>query len=181
MTSSRTPRLRLFRVNSPAKRVKYIGLQVKRALRDPNDLPLLRRLVINDMIRGCGDRDDRCHMTAVFDWWKKNLPYIPDPVGLDLYQTPLEALRAGGGDCDCHVIATCSSLALIGVPVGARVIRTLPAEGSEWHVYGLCGLPRGNPAAMIPIDTTWPQAAGPGAEFDPSRCAYRKDWMFDLR
>jgi len=154
---------------------------VLKALRDPVELPELRRLVIGQMIRGCQDRDDACHLRRVYEWWRGNLAYIPDPVGLDLYPTPLEALRAGGEDCDGHVIAVCASLACIGYTVGCRVIRTRADVGSQWHIYALAGMPRSAPTSFVPLDTTWQGAAAPGDELPAHLCSYRKDWVFDLR
>jgi hypothetical protein len=142
---------------------------------------VLRKLVVGQMIKGCPDRDDFCHLRRVYEWWRDHLAYIPDPVGIDLYPTPLEALRVGGEDCDGHVIAVCASLAAIGFAVGCRVIRTRPDIGSQWHVYSIAGIPRSGPAEMVPLDTTWQGASGPGDELPAAMCAYRKDWLFDLR
>lgn len=173
--------MRFHVVHSPAQRVKLIGKQVKAALRDPEELEIFRRIVINEMIRNCGDRDDLCQVTAVWQWWRRNVAYLPDPIGLDLYATPLETIRAGGGDCDDHVIGVDASLAMIGFPVGARVIQTVPELGGEWHVYSLIGVPRAGNTQMLPVDTTWPESTGPGSEIGADRCRYRKDWVFDLR
>jgi len=168
---------KLFSVYSPDDRVKYIERQVRRALYGP-ELPDFRKLVIRDMLAGIPDRDDWGHVVAIYNWWRDRLRYIPDPVGIDLYPTPLAALDIGGEDCDGHVVALDSSLALVGFDVGCRVIQS---EEGDWHIYSLVGMPRGLNDEWVPLDTTWPEVAGPGDEYPAARCQYRKSWILELR
>jgi hypothetical protein len=168
---------KLFPVSSPEDRVQYIERQVRRALYGP-ELPDMRKLVIQGMLANCPDRDDWCDVVSVYEWWKSNLRYIPDPVGVDLYPTPMASLDIGGEDCDGHVVAVNSSLALIGFDVGVRVIQS--AEG-DWHVYSLVGMPRGVNEEWVPLDTTWPDVLGPGHEYPTRKCRYNKSWVLELR
>jgi hypothetical protein len=167
---------RLFHVAKPEHRVELIARQIRRAVRGPT-MPEFRKLVVREMIDGCASRDEPCELRGIFEWWKR-IKFLPDPIGVDLYPTPLETLDIGAEDCDGHVIGVGSSLAIAGYHVGVRVIQS--AKG-EWHVYGLAGYPRAAPAEWVPMDTTWEQAEGPGDEYPEDQCRYRRSWVLNLR
>lgn len=174
---ARQGRLRIARVNGPEQRVQQIARQVQASIRGEDGVAL-REYLIRNVISRCPDRDDVCHIRAIYWFIRRNLRYIQDPQGLDLYPTALQALRIGGEDCDGHVIVGNTMLALVGFPVGAKVVKS---RQGEWHIYGRVGFPRDAPEVFFPFDTTWPLAAGPGDEVPEDQVVWSREWIFDLR
>jgi len=137
----------------------------------------LRQIAIQEILPGTKDRDDLAQVKAVFDWVKKSIRYIEDPVSLDFYPSALVLYSLGGGDCDDHVVFICSVLAVIGFTVGCKVIH---ADTGEWHIYPLVWLPKNAPEGPMALDTTWPGAKNAGDEFPPERCSYSRSWIFNF-
>jgi transglutaminase-like putative cysteine protease len=146
-----------------------------------SELEDLRRLVIQDILVGVPDRNDEAQAEAVWHWTRETIRYIPDPWDLDLYPTAMSVHDVGAGDCDCHAILNAALLAVIGFPVGLRMIQTDEAGGSMWHVYNTLWLPRDMPTHAVAFDTSWDGAADMGSEWDPDRTQFRQEYVLELR
>ena len=67
-------------------------------------------------------RDETAIVRAVYNWIKKNIRYVKDPVGVETIQSPEITLRVRAGDCDDHVVLISSMLKSVGVPVRYSVV-----------------------------------------------------------
>lgn len=63
----------------------------------------------------------------------RQLQYIPDPTGMDLWCSPAATLQRGGGDCDDLGLLAASMFYAAGLRVGA-VIGTRQSEGHFWVI-----------------------------------------------
>ncbi len=80
--------------------------------------------------------------------------------------------------CDDSTILVCSCLGSIGFAVGSRVVQT---KGHEtWnHIYGLVGVPKGNPKQWIPVDLSVREST---VGWEPPRgmIIAKKDYVFTV-
>ena len=92
-------------------------------------------------------QDTQDDLTAIFDWQKANMRYVPDPVLLDgeLFISPARQLRmlADGGimaeDCDGLALMAGSLLGSIGHEVRIKIIDSI---GKGWdHAFAECYSP----------------------------------------
>jgi transglutaminase-like putative cysteine protease len=67
-------------------------------------------------------RDETAIVRAVYNWIKRNIRYVKDPVGVETIQSPEITLRVRAGDCDDHVVLISSMLKSVGVPVRYSVV-----------------------------------------------------------
>lgn len=85
------------------------------------------------ILSACGIRDVRkekpAAIRALFNWVKHNIGYCPDPVDLEMIQTPPRTLSTGYGDCDDQAILLATMLATIGL---ATRFKAVGGVGEEW-------------------------------------------------
>ena len=53
-------------------------------------------------------------IAALFDWIKENIPYTEDPDGKDIWYSPNETLRRGGGDCEDQAMLMAAMVGELG-------------------------------------------------------------------
>lgn len=69
-------------------------------------------------------RDDAFRTYLVFTWANENLRYISDPNKTDIYFSPADVVRRGGGDCEDLAITIASILRAMGIDAGIALVRT---------------------------------------------------------
>ena len=117
----------------------------------------------------CGQRDDACELTQLWNFWVLNVRYLQDAAGQDTYQTLRATLEIGGGDCDDFTIGLATLAGAIGYRSIARIISV---KGDTWdHVYPVIKTRRG----WIALDGT-EKGKRPGWEF-PSPAARQDFWL----
>lgn len=100
------------------------------ALGDPTIVQLAREIV-----RG-RERDAAAQASALLSWVRRSIAYIPDPVGVELVQTPRETLRREAGDCDDMAALLAALAGAVGVPGAFVAVATRPELGGvPDHVY----------------------------------------------
>lgn len=88
----------------------------------------------------CRPKDNRCEVTAIWNFVVLNVRYVSDPAGSDTYADLRTILESGGGDCDEFTIAFAALLKALGYDVKARVISV---DGKYWaHIYPMVRLGR---------------------------------------
>lgn len=103
----------------------------------------------SEIVSIAGSRDVYAQCVALFVLVDKNVTYVKDIHGIDTYQSPIQTLALGRGDCDDFTILFAAIAMSMGIPVQAKVIRTSNAK--TWsHIYPLLGI--GN--AWYPADAT---------------------------
>ncbi len=112
----------------------------------------------------CPQDDDLCEINAMWDFVKRNVRYVYDPVGADFFQTVRETLETGSADCDDYDILFAGLLGEIGFDVVARVISQRGAPEEWTHTYPMVGIPKGVSRGFLPLDATVPGKA-PGWEY----------------
>lgn len=83
-------------------------------------LDILRQRGITDT------HDPQPAATAIFDWVKRNIAFIHDPVQTDTLQEPEVTLRYRAGDCDDHAILVAALAETIGIPSRFLVVGASP-------------------------------------------------------
>lgn len=129
-------------VRNIKERVKFIQKQVAKARNDPQ----FRALAVKVVSKKCGtkhcikERDYLGEVRALYEYIRKHVRYVRDPLHADLFQHPKRTLEFGGGDCDDYTITLGAMLEAIGYPVKARVIQTVESPDFD-HIYLMVGVP----------------------------------------
>lgn len=117
-------------------------------LRDPE----MRRRALQ-IVRSVPARDDLGELRAVFEWYRRTVPYRADIRGIDTYATPRRTIEWGGGDCDDATIVLTTLVRHLGFLTGAKVAAT--GSSTEWnHIYAIAGVPKDNPRGYVALDPT---------------------------
>ncbi len=174
-------KLNRVRIKSQLDRIKLIELQVMESVRGDEFAELRYTASPRRALAGVPARDDEAQAQAIWEWTRQEVLYVPDPWDMDLFPTALTVLDYGMGDCDCHSIVNCALLAILGFPVGLRMIQTDEAGGSSWHVYSTVWLPRDAPTHSVAFDTAWEGAEKMGDEWPLERAAVFNEWVLELR
>lgn len=174
-------KLHRVRIRNQAHRIKLIEQQVRESLLG-EDFADLRYIVSpRRALAGVPARNDEAQAEAVWEWTRQEVMYVPDPWPFDLFPTAGAVLSYGMGDCDCHTIVNCSLLAILGFPVGVRMIQTDEAGGSLWHVYSTVWLPRDAPTHAVAFDTAWDKSTGMGDEYPIEQTRHFDEFVLELR
>lgn len=91
---------------------------------------------------------------AIFNWFRRNIRFVRDPVGVETVRTAPETLRAGGGDCDCQTVLMGALLTTIGNHVRITTIQSQPGNPDFSHVF--LEVLDGN--KWVPVDAARPDA-----------------------
>jgi len=174
-------KLHRVRVRNQLDRIRLIEQQVKESIRGEEFADLRYIVSPNRALAGVPARDDEAQARAVWEWTRQEVVYVPDPWDMDLFPTALTVLDYGMGDCDCHAIVNCALLAIIGFPVGLRMVQTDEAGGSLWHVYSTVWMPRDAPTHAVAFDTAWEGSHDIGDEWPLERTQHFGEWVLDLR
>jgi transglutaminase-like putative cysteine protease len=152
--------------------------QVRESLYGDDFTELRYEVSPNRALAGVPARDDEAQARAVWSWVREKVLYVPDPWPFDLFPTAGAVLDYGMGDCDCHTIVNCTLLAILGFPVGVRMIQ---ADDGFWHVYSTVWLPRDVPTHAVAFDTAWDGAEDMGEEFPHDRVKNFDEYVLELR
>lgn len=147
---------REFSVHGIEGRIHHIRRLIKESIMDPE---ISRKLALG-ITAGCGRRDDRCEIEALWNFAHgvrpnglPNVRYTGDIQGYDTFQSARATLDFGGGDCDDGTILF-STLAL-GNQFNVKSRITVNPGGDGWaHIYPLIGVPKMNPTTWWPFDWT---------------------------
>ena len=135
----------------------------------------------HEIIRGTvqhGAQAELEPIQRIFTYIRTNIEYRQDPADYDYFMSAGRCINSGAGDCDDHVILSCSLLSSIGYTTGARVISP---DGNGWHIYSLVGVEpawNGAPSAVIPFDTTQAESNYLGWEPPAQYRAFEKQCTF---
>lgn len=124
---------------------------VKLSGRRPDLRLLALALLRNAKISG---RDSYRAARAIFDFVKRRVRFVNDPVGLETVQQPEITLRLAAGDCDDQAALVAALAQSIGLPARFAVIGVDP--DSFRHVFTEL-LVNGS---WLPVDTTSPREFG---------------------
>jgi len=122
--------------------LKVIGQGIGRSSRRPHvrlkALDILRRTDIPD--RGARDT-----ARALYQWVRRNIRFVPDPLDVETVQDPEVTLRIGAGDCDDHAALLAALAQNVGIPARFVVVGENPDHFQ--HIY-----------AELLIDDRWTPA-----------------------
>lgn len=97
---------------------------------------------------------------AIYDWVRRNIRYVSDPYGLDVYYPPEHAVETRAGDCDEQATILGILAEALGYPVKLRAVSR---DGREFiHVYALVDVGKGR-GTWLAADTV----AGAGVGYEP--------------
>lgn len=95
---------------------------------DVTTITTARQILICQGIRDVRREKPAC-IRHLFHWVKRNIAYFPDPVDVEMLQTPPRTLQVGTGDCDDQAILLATMLASCGF---ATRFKAVGGIGSEW-------------------------------------------------
>ena len=105
--------------------IQDITDNVKRLLEVASHAPEVRRLAIQIT----SDREDK--ITAIYDWVKQHVQYVPDPTSIELFVSPVRIVKdyyeckTIGEDCDGHAILVTALCRSIGINSNVVLIDSL--------------------------------------------------------
>lgn len=174
-------KLHRIRIRNQRDRIRLIEEQVCESLYGDDFTELRHEVSPHRALAGVPARDDEAQARAVWEWVREKVIYVPDPWPFDLFPTAGAVLDYGMGDCDCHAIVNCTLLAILGFPVGLRMIQTDDEGGALWHVYSTVWMPRDNPTHAAAFDTAWEGAEEMGQEWPQDRVKHFDEYVLELR
>lgn len=83
----------------------------------------------------CGEKRGSCELELLFRGMRRDVRYVSDPRGVDLYAKPRNTLTMGGGDCDEYTSLGCAAAMAIGKKCEIVVIETKDSTEGANHVY----------------------------------------------
>ena len=158
-----------YRVDTLAARVRIL---IRIAADAGRNDPRVRRIAASIVARKCVDKHGdpiwcvpekewRAEIVEIFNFVKRNVRYVRDTDGRDLFQHPLRTLQLRAGDCDDCSSLLASLLIAAGYEVRYRIMRT--RDASSWnHVFVLARVParRGVQSQWISLDASTGMPAG---------------------
>ena len=116
-----------------AKTMGLIQSLVDQAIKDP----FINRTAIN--ILQCSDTPQYDQMAAartVYDWVRRNIRYVPDPVGKETVRPANVILKVRAGDCDdINGVLIPSLLGTIGISTRGVTVAAAPDSNDFSHIY----------------------------------------------
>ena len=106
--------------------------------------PDIRKFAI-EITRNVNKKDLVGQIKSIHRWVRddRNIKYVLDPYGIDMFRTPQRTLKERAGDCDCKSILTVALLSSIGFPTAFLLVDT-KGDGRLNHVLPLARLPDGH-------------------------------------
>lgn len=155
--AGKAPIARVATVRNIDERVKHVMAQIIKGRRDPR----IRAIAVQIVSKKCGDswcikeRDYQGELRAIFNYVRKNVRYVKDPIDRDTFQHPRRTLEWGGEDCDGSSIVTGALCGAIGYPMKCRIIQTIYGQDYD-HIYMMAGLPptAPKPKWWVPLDAS---------------------------
>lgn len=83
---------------------------------------------------------------AIQGWVQKNVKYVPDPRGTELFEEATKTMKTRAGDCDDQTILTGSLMMSIGIPTSMAFVSEKPFDPKNpdyGHVVALHETPAG--------------------------------------
>lgn len=131
--------------------VQRIGELVNEALQRP-DLRLLALQILDRA--GVPNKNTKAAARALFDYVRRRIRYVPDPIDVETVQAPEVTLNLRAGDCDDHTALVAALAASIGIPARYRVVGNRPDRFVHiWPELNIGG-------AWTPADTTQARSFG---------------------
>lgn len=135
-----------------AATIQHMSRLALTATRDP----AFRRFAIsiikgNEGVPAAKDRDFRQYVDRLYQWVKKKMYFIHDPVDVERVENPIVLLKEGGGDCDSVSTLLAGLLMSAGFKTDFVTIKAEPSSDEWTHVYVQTTLPDGK---VIPLDCT---------------------------
>ena len=155
-------------LDARAKILRKLIWSPEAGLRNPKMLYLARQVT-----RACAARDAMCELRSIYQFVIENVRYTGDIAGADTFSAPLRTLQMGGEDCDGHMALN----AALAIANGFRCkMRITSNRGVTWdHIYCLAGMPKGQGATWIALDTTLARGRTDYSRFnqEPPRAKYQ--------
>ena len=123
---ARKPETYLIRIKDNAQ-----SLSILQRLAEEYSLHPRIRKITSSLIKGCPERDLLCYVRAITRFVKRNVKYVNDPPGKEVFQSPLKTLEYGMGDCDDFAVLTASLLLSAGIPAKVKI---KPVAENKGHV-----------------------------------------------
>jgi len=110
--------------------LKMIGQGIDRSSRRPHV-----RLKALSILRQANtpNRGARVTARALYNWVRRNIRFVPDPLDVETVQDPEVTLRLGAGDCDDHAALLAGLAQNVGIPSRLVVVGENPDRFQ--HIY----------------------------------------------
>jgi len=110
--------------------------------------PQIRELALRILKSGhVPQRDKKAQALAIGQWVQDNVYYVHELP--ERFQTPLETLRLGAGDCDDSTTLICSLLETVGIP---SQLVCMQVDGQWKHIFPAAIMQQ--TGALLPLDST---------------------------
>lgn len=91
---------------------------------------------------------------AIFEWTRKNIRFVRDPVGHEVVSSAQYTLTHGFGDCDdINAVLLPSLLGAVGIHTRLVTVATFPDDPAFTHIYCEAYLDR---SGWVPLDVARP-------------------------
>jgi transglutaminase-like putative cysteine protease len=135
-------------------RIQYLADMVEAGSESPRIREFTLRLLNQKKV---DSYDSMGEITAIFNYVRDTISYRRHVLCRDSFTTAERTLDLKSGDCDNVVVLLNSMLISVGIPTGFRIVSS-KIDVPFHHIYSIAGLPVGNPAKWIPLDSTNKQA-----------------------
>lgn len=156
-----------------AQTVALIRRAYQAGLTDP-----LVRSTAGQLVRGLDAQDLEGQARAIFNWVKRNIRFVRDPVGHEVVSSASFTLTHGFGDCDdVNAVLIPSLLGAVGIHTQLVTVATYPDDPSFTHIYceAQVGGLHGSRGGWVPLDM-----ARPGAAFGVTGNSYFRKRVWDI-
>lgn len=148
---------------------------IRRYVHDGKKTPEVREATIHALCEGGADQYDlESEARAVYEWVRRNIRYVQDPINAEAVSPPDVILWVGAGDCDdINGVLIPSMLGSIGIETRLVTVATDPNMPEQFtHIYAEALLS----GRWVALD-----AARPGAMYglEPARVFRRKEWALE--
>ena len=129
---------------------------VARSKRDPQIIRLVAHIVNNAL---CRARAHLCEVRAIFGYVRSKVHYMWDPNGIEMLQSPQQAIARGAGDCDCLSVLFSTLCESAGLKTAFVTIKADPRYRDKYtHVYSSVSIPE--LGKWVPADLSAPHPLG---------------------
>ncbi len=96
--------------------------------------PEINKLAMS-LVSRARERDHLGEAKQIYYYVRDQIPFRNDVLDVETIRTPIETLRAAGGDCDCKIALLNSLLETVGLPTRFVAISVVPGGSPLSHIY----------------------------------------------
>ncbi len=165
--------------NGTAQTIGLIRRAREQALRDP-----AVRAIAGRIVAGIPPNNLAGQCKAIYEWVKRNIAFVRDPVGHETVSSPRWTLQAGFGDCDDLALLIASMVGVVGIESRLVTVALQPnAPESFSHIYAEAFIGHNWGGTRASAEERWVtmDTARSNARFDrePSLYYRKRIWYFD--